>query len=367
LLKTEHIGSLLRPEALLAARKRFVAGEMDEAELRAVEDDAIDHALRAQEATGIDVVTDGEFRRSEFRGGIAAAVSGLAEEVYEGSWQSSEGEVRAQSRHWKVVAPLTVVSPIAADEASFLSGHASGPYKITLPAPSFMAMRSFSPADAVYSSRAELTEAFARITSAAAITLIERGVPYIQFDNPGYAAFLDENSRARLTASGRDPQAAFREMLAADAALLDEINAGRGGRDVTVGLHVCRGNNSSLWMNEGGYDPIAEELFTALPVDRFLLEFDDDRSGSFDCLQFMPRGKDAVLGLISTKTPAMETEEDLLRRLDEAALFLDPAQLAISPQCGFATHADGGNRLSADDQYRKLSVAAATAHRWFGG
>lgn len=365
-VKTEHIGSLLRPDPLLAAREKFADGQLDAAELRAVEDDAITSALRAQEATGIDVVTDGEFRRTEFRGGVAAAVSGLAEEVYDATWHSSEGDVQARSRRWRVVAPLEEVAPLGGDEAGFLADNTSGPYKITLPAPSFMALRSFVPGDSVYRSVAELTEAFARVTRDGALRLIGRGVPYVQFDNPGYAAFLDQGSRAGLAAAGRDPDEAFREMLAADRVLLDEISTGRVGHDTTVGLHVCRGNNGSYWINEGGYDAIAEELFATLPVDRFLLEFDDYRSGGFEVLRFVPAGKVAVLGLISTKTPVVETPEELMRRLDEAAAFIDPAQLAISPQCGFATHADGGNKLSADEQYRKLAVTVETAHRWFG-
>jgi len=362
-VKTEHIGSLLRPERLLAARKKFADGQLDAAGLRAVEDESIASTLRAQEATGIDVVTDGEFRRTEFRGGIAAAVSGLVSEVYESTWHSSEGDVQTQSRRWRVVAPLEEVTPLAGDEADFLADNARGPYKITMPAPSYMAMRSFVPGDAVYPSVAELTQAFSRIAVSGALRLIGRGVPYVQFDNPGYATFLDQKSRARLAAAGRDPDEAFREMLTADRLLLEEINT---GHDVTVGMHVCRGNNASYWINEGSYDAIAEELFTTLPVDRFLLEFDDYRSGGFEVLRFVPAGKVAVLGLISTKTPVVETPENLMRRLDEAAAFIDPAQLAISPQCGFATHADGGNKLSADEQYQKLAVAVETAHRWFG-
>lgn len=364
--KTEHIGSLLRPGPLLAAREKFADGQLDAAELRSVEDNAITSALRAQEAAGIDVVTDGEFRRTEFRGGIAAAVSGLVEEVYDSTWHSGEGDVQARSRRWRVVAPLAEVAPLAGDEADFLADNASGPYKITVPAPSFMALRSFVPGATVYPSVAELTAAFARVIRDGALRLIERGVPYLQLDNPGYAAFLDQGSRARLAASGRDPDEAFHEMLTADRVLLEEINAGRGDRRATVGLHVCRGNNGSYWLNEGSYDAIAEELFATLPVDRFLLEFDDDRSGGFEVLRFVPPGKVAVLGLISTKVPVVETPEELMHRLDEAAAFIEPARLAISPQCGFATHADRGNKLSADEQYQKLAVAVETAQRWFG-
>src|SRR5262249_8901955 len=134
---------------------------------------------------------------------------------------------------------------------------------------------------------------------------------------------------------------------------------------VTLGLHVCRGNNSSSWLHQGSYEPIAEELFGSLPVDRLLLEFDDERSGSFDVLRFVPAGTIAVLGLVSTKVARVAPADELMARLEEASAFLDPSQLAISPQCGFATHAEGGNHLSVDDQYRKLSATVEAAGRWF--
>lgn len=363
-LLTEHVGSLLRPEPLLEARRLFTAGQITAADLHAAEDAAILGALHAQAETGIDVVNDGEYRRTDFRAGFAAAVSGLREEEFERPWKSDAGPVLVRSRLWRVTGPVTQTGPIATEEASFVAAHTALPYKVTLPSPGFMAERFFTPDDrSPYSTVAELTDAFGEILGDEITRLVRAGVPYVQIDNPGYASFLDEESRSRMAARGRDPEQALAEMLDGDRRLLATA---RGAGTATLGLHVCRGNNASSWMNQGSYDLIAERLFASLPVDRLLLEYDDSRSGGFECLRFLPPGKVAVLGLISTKVAAVEEPDDLLRRLEEAARFVDPAQLALSPQCGFATHAEGGNHLTADEQYRKLAVAVETMRRWSG-
>ncbi|HTX09626.1 MAG TPA: cobalamin-independent methionine synthase II family protein [Solirubrobacteraceae bacterium] len=362
-IRTEHVGSLLRPEALLEARRRCANGLIDAGALRAVEEEAILDAVDAQTRIGIDVVTDGEFRRTDFRSGLAAAVSGLEEEIYERNWHGASGDVAVQSRNWTVTGPVTRTSSVAATEARFLSDRSDRPFKVTFPSPGYLAERLHrSEGRSPYASAGELAAVLGEIMIDEARELTELGVPYLQFDNPGYATFLDEDARERLAASGRDPDLAFRTMLESDRALIGAIP---NREATTVGLHICRGNNSSYWLHQGSYAPIAEQLFETLPVDRFLLEFDDERSGSFDCLRFVPAGKVAVLGLVSTKAARVETLDELIRRLNEAATILDPAQLAISPQCGFATHAEGANRLTIEQQYEKLAVIVETAHRWF--
>lgn len=364
-IKTEHIGSLLRPSTLLEARRRAAAGEIDHAELRAIEDEAVLETLRRQDSIGIDVVTDGEFRRTDFRSGLAHAVSGLDERVYAGNlsaghWSGAEG---VTSRSWHVTGRITRTAPIATDEARFVREHTDRRFKLTLPSPGYVAERfSRNSTESPYSSTAELAEAVSDILLEEIEELIELGAPYVQLDNPGYTTYVDETARARIAEKGGDPDRGFRAMLKADVDLLERIPRGT----VTVGLHLCRGNNASAWLHQGGYEPIAEELFNSLPVDRLLLEFDDERSGSFDVLRLMPQNKVAVLGLISSKVAEIESVDMLLRRLDAAAKFIDPAQLAISPQCGFATHAEGGNHLTEEEQYGKLSVAVETAQRWFG-
>ena len=360
--RTEHVGSLLRPDALLQARRRHAAGTIDADELAAAEDAAIEEALARQAAVGVGVVGDGEFRRTDFRAGFADAVSGLREEVRETAWRG--GTAVVPTRRWHVEARVARERPIALGEALFVREHTTSPFKVTLPSAGYVAERFFdagaeSPA---YGSARELGGAFVEILRAEFADLIEAGVPYVQVDNPGYATFLDDAARHRVAAEGRDADQAFRDMLDSDVALLGSIPRDRG---TIVALHVCRGNNAGQWLHQGGYEPIAEQLFGALPVDRLLLEFDDDRSGSLDVLRHVPAPKIAVLGLISTKTAAIEDPESLLRRLEEASRHIDPGRLAISPQCGFATHAEGGNPLSEDEQYRKLEVAVQVAERFF--
>jgi 5-methyltetrahydropteroyltriglutamate--homocysteine methyltransferase len=362
-VRAEHIGSLLRPPRLLEARRQLADGEIDAEALRAVEDEAIVEALRRQEAIGIDVIGDGEFRRTDFRAGFAAALSGLREDEYDGAWHGATGAVAVRSRTWRVVDRVERVAPISVDEARFVRDHTAVPFKVTLPAPGYVAERFHGAGDASpYRDARALAETFIEILRQEVIDLIELGVPYIQIDNPGYATFLDDAARARVAAEGRDPDVAFRDMLATDRALLAGIPRGAA----LIGLHVCRGNNAGSWLHQGSYAPIAEELFASLPVDRLLLEFDDPRSGGFDVLRFVPREKVAVLGLISTKVAEVESPDALLRRLEEASSFIDAGQLALSPQCGFATHAEGGNDLTEDEQYRKLAVAVETAQRFFG-
>jgi 5-methyltetrahydropteroyltriglutamate--homocysteine methyltransferase len=187
--------------------------------------------------------------------------------------------------------------------------------------------------------------------------LIAEGVRYVQLDNPGYGAFLGTYARER--ADGPGARAAFERMVNTDMAAVEGMRRPAG---VSVGLHVCRGNQSSMWLGEGDYEPIAGRLFATVPVDRFLLEYDDDRAGGFEPLKYMPKEKMVVLGLVSSKTPVLETVDALARRIDEAAKFVDIDNLALSPQCGFASIAEGGNCLTADEQFAKLRLVSDTAH-----
>jgi 5-methyltetrahydropteroyltriglutamate--homocysteine methyltransferase len=212
-----------------------------------------------------------------------------------------------------------------------------------------------------YSSREELAAELAAITRAEIEALIAEGVSYVQLDNPGYGKYL--GSHAPKRAGGPGAQAAFELMVDTDRAAVEGVQRPEG---VTVGLHVCRGNQSSMWLGEGDYQPIAERLFTTVPVDRFLLEYDDDRAGGFEPLAYMPAGKTVVLGLVSSKTPVPETAGALRQRIDEAAKFIDLEYLALSPQCGFASIAQGGNQLSAAEQFAKLRLVADTARATWG-
>jgi 5-methyltetrahydropteroyltriglutamate--homocysteine methyltransferase len=355
--RADHVGSLLRPEGLLTARRRREAGAISADELRAAEDEAIAAVVKRQQESGIDVITDGEFRRRDFRTGFVDAVDGLELRSWEMPWHSREGTTKLRSNTWVVTGRLRQRERLTAGEAAYTRGLTSAPVKVTLIAPGFLADRFWldGVTDQVYASRDELEEEVAAITRAEIEALIAEGVPYIQLDNPGYGRFVGPH--------GRGDHAGLRRMVDTDAAAVADVARPAG---VTIGLHVCRGNQASMWMGEGDYQPIAECLFTSVPVDRFLLEFDDDRSGGFEPLRFVPSGKMAVLGLVTSKSPVLEPTDELRRRIDEASAYVDTGRLALSPQCGFASVAEGGNHLTEDEQFAKLRLVADVAQTVWG-
>ncbi|HEX4090109.1 MAG TPA: 5-methyltetrahydropteroyltriglutamate--homocysteine S-methyltransferase [Trebonia sp.] len=355
--RADHVGSLLRPQALLAARRRRAAGEIDDAQLRAVEDAAIGPAVARQLEAGIGAATDGEFRRRDFRTGFVDAVDGFTMTTWDMPWRSGEGVTKVPSHSWVASGRLAQRGRLAAAEAAHLLGLTTAPVKVTLIAPGFLEDRFWKDGvtDQFYGSRDEFAAEVAAITRAEIEALIADGVSYIQLDNPGYGAFLGGHR-------GGDP-IAFERMLATDIAAVAGVGRPAG---VTIGFHVCRGNQSSMWMGEGDYEPIAERTFGSLPVDRFLLEYDDERAGGFAPLRFVPSDKVVVLGLVSSKTAALEPVDDLRRRIDEAAAYVDLDRLALSPQCGFASIAEGGNLLTEDEQYAKLALVADVARAVWG-
>lgn len=363
-IRADQIGSLLRPSELLDARTRHSAGELDDEALQAAEDEAIRAILDQQQQAGIDVVTDGEYRRSDFRAGLADALDGMVTSTSTRVWHGSEGDKEIAVKVWYVDGKLVQKSRLCAQETAFLRDNASSPYKITLVSPGFMAGRAFRKGvtDKYYPTIRDLADELATVVRREIEALIDEGVKYIQLDNPGYAFFLDPENREKLKAEGRDPDRAFEGVLATDLAAVKDIER---PDDVCLALHICRGNNASYWLNEGDYGPIAERLFSELPVDRFLLEFDDARSGGFEPLRFIPDDKSVVLGLVSTKTRELEDPDVLLGRIDDAAKYVTADRLAVSPQCGFATHAEGGNALTMDDQRRKLELVAEVARRYW--
>jgi 5-methyltetrahydropteroyltriglutamate--homocysteine methyltransferase len=351
----DHVGSLLRPQGLLEARRRVEAGMIEPEELREVENEAIAAAVKMQKQAGLIVFTDGEFRRQDFRWGIVDAFDGFTTEEVEMPWHGPGGTVTLLSTQITVNDRLKQRRRITKGEVEFMRTLTRGHLKFTLIAPGFIAERCWKDGitDQVYESREELAAELAAATKAEIEALLAEGVMYVQLDNPGYAAFLDSHVR-----NGNGHGGSFERMVATDAAAVEGIERPNGA---VLGLHVCRGNNSSLWLAEGGYEPIAEQLFGSVAVDRFLLEFDDDRAGGLEPLRYIPEGKVAVLGLISTKTPELEDIEGLVGRIDEAAKIIDIDNLAISPQCGFASVARGGNKLTADEEFNKLRLVADTA------
>ena len=356
----DHVGSLLRPQALLEARRRVEAGMIEPEELREVENEAIAAAVKLQKQAGLTLFTDGEFRRQDFRSGTVDAFDGFSTQDVEMPWHGPGGTVTLLSTQITVTDRLKQRRRITEGEVDYMRSLTRGHLKFTLIAPGFIAERCWKDGvtDQVYESREELGAELAAATKAEIEALFAEGVMYVQLDNPGYAAFLDSHVR-----NGNGHGGSFERMVAIDAAAVEGIERPSGA---VIGLHVCRGNNSSLWLAEGGYEPIAERLFGSVAVDRFLLEFDDERAGGLEPLRYIPEGKVAVLGLISTKTPELEDVEELVARIDEAAQIIDIDNLAVSPQCGFASVARGGNKLTPEQEFQKLRLVADTATAAWG-
>ncbi|HLH22176.1 MAG TPA: hypothetical protein VK066_06615 [Chloroflexota bacterium] len=377
--RADHVGSLLRPPEVLEAHAARAAGRISADELRAIEDRAVLAALDLQRQVGLDVLSDGEYRRASWAGEFADAVEGFvtADPPIAFEWRMPDGSARqpaagtttapapgsAGQRGRVVGERLRQHRRLTAYESAFLKEHAGGPYKITLPAASYTVARGFKPGltTRAYPTRADLMRDVVAIMRAEVDALASEGVPYIQLDNPHYPDYIGEERHAQWRAIGIDPAAALREDIAGDNATL----AGLDRQRVTVATHICRGNARSAWHSRGGYEAIAEQVFNELQVDRFLLEYDTDRAGGFEPLRFVPKGKMVVLGLVTTKEAALESPDTLLRRIDEAAKYVPLEALALSPQCGFAS-IEVGNLLTWDDQRRKLELVVETARKVWG-
>jgi 5-methyltetrahydropteroyltriglutamate--homocysteine methyltransferase len=366
LFRADHVGSFLRPPDLLEARQAHVSLQ----ELEALEDRHIARVLQKQQELGLGVFTDGELRRSNFMSDFTDAVDGFDPgDAVPRNWndnaeKSTAPTVAVSSISGIVTAPLKQRQPLTGRELPFLRQHAPGPIKITLPsATQFPAISfKFGITDAVYRDPCALLDAVTNIMVEDIRVLAGSGISYLQIDAPRYSYYLDPKWTAWMEKELRvDPAQMLIASLKADNACF--AAARRAG--VTLAIHLCRGNNRSHWYAEGGYDAIAERLFHELAVDRFLLEYDDERSGSFEPLRLVPKEKIVVLGLISSKRADLERKEDLLRRIDAAAKVLPLEQLALSPQCGFASTMEG-NLLTEADQWAKLQLVADTAREVWG-
>ena len=357
--RAEQVGSLLRPPELLQYRAQHAEGGLPLDELRLREDEAIAAALEKQQQIGIDILTDGEMRRGSWLTDMADAVEGFVPQRVELEWKGPGGG-REGSTALAAGARLRKLRQLTANELPFLKEKAQSPFKVTLPAPSNFLIASYKKGvtDKFYPTRSDFMSDLVEIVRDEILWLVHQGVRYIQLDAPYYSQYLDDTQRDRMRNAGRDPDAEFTTAIDGDNFCLKGIPR----HDVTLGVHVCRGNSRSRWFTEGGYDVIAERLFGSLDVDTFLLEYDTQRAGGFEPLRFVPRGKAAVLGLVTTKEPSLESQDALRRRIDEAARHLPLDQLALSPQCGFASIAVG-NLITADDQWRKLELVVETARR----
>ena len=376
-IRNDVVGSLLRPISLKEARMRYDEGKMTLAQFRQVEDQAIVQAIRMQEEIGLAVLTDGEYRRLNFQDSFGESVSGydaakatlkFYEQRVEVSnplqrWEipdHGESKGTAVSQRRPVVEKLRLKRNVPLEEYRFVSQMARKPAKVTLIGPDRISQRFDSQnSKNVYPTMDAFMADVVAIQREIIRGLSEAGCRYVQIDAPGYTAYVDPPSLQAMRDRGEDPQENFHRSLRADNQVLD------GFDDVTFGIHLCRGNQRSMWHREGTYDDIAERLLNELKHDRFLFEYDSPRAGGFEPLRFLPRGKIVVLGLVSTKVPQLEKIDDLKRRIDEASRYVPLEQLAISPQCGFSSDVVG-NLIGEDDQRRKLDVVVETSRQVWG-
>ena len=357
--RAEQVGSLLRSPELLQVRTAYGQGRLSPQALRAEEDRAVAAALEKQRQLGLDILSDGELRRGSWLTDMAEAVEGFVPDKVILDWKGPGGGSEGSTAN-VVGAKLRKARKLTGHELPFLKKSASGPFKITLPAPSNFMLASYKKGitEPYYPTPADLLRDVVDIVRDEIRWLLSEGVTYIQLDAPYYSHYLDAKEREHMRSAGFDPDEEFDRSIAADNEALREI----AQHQATRAFHVCRGNSRSRWYAEGGYDAIAEKLFGSLETDTFLLEYDTQRSGGFEPLRMVPRGKNVVLGLVTTKEAKLESEDELCRRIEEASEYVPMEDLALSPQCGFASVA-AGNLLSDDDQWRKLALVVSTARR----
>jgi 5-methyltetrahydropteroyltriglutamate--homocysteine methyltransferase len=374
--RADHVGSLLRPPELLEARVQQADGKITLEQLREVEDTSILKALEMQRNAGIDVVTDGEYRRAGWSGPApAGSIDGLTQVV--GSpirrifdeWRGPNAEeantAATQQRAMVAERKVSKTRRFLEYDAAFLAQHAGMDWKITMPGPMSMAGGMFEPdvTSKVYANHFALAEDLAGMLNDEAKGLIGQGISYVQLDSLHYVERVaDITVRRRMIEAGEDPEAYLDELIRLDNLALEGL---RGAPGVTVGLHMCRGNNRSRWHAEGSYEPVAKKAFQELNVDRFLLEYESERAGGFEPLRFMPRDKMVVLGIVSSKLSELEAVDQLQRRIEEATKYVPIENLAVSPQCGFAS-TQFGNLLTWDEMRRKLELVAEVARKVLG-
>jgi 5-methyltetrahydropteroyltriglutamate--homocysteine methyltransferase len=375
--RADHVGSLLRPAELLAAREAFSRQQISEEQLRLAEDAAVLKALELQRQVGIDIYSGGEYRRAGWSTIVRDAVKGLVPTEgsplsgFLGQWQGPHGALATMSMTSAATvggmvagARLRQVRRLVGTDAAFLKKHAPGPWKMTMPGALSAAGQLWQAgiSEAAYPTRRDLAWDIVPMLQKEIAALQADGCAYIQLDSLHYVERVaDTTIRQRMIDDGEDPDRYLDDLIAIDNAVLQD--AKRPG--VTVAMHMCRGNNRSAWHAEGSYEPVAEKAFSQLNLDRFLLEYDTERAGGFEPLRFMPRSKTVVLGLISSKEPALESVDDLRRRIDAAAQYVPLENLAIAPQCGFAS-TQLGNLLTWEQQQHKLELVVETARKVWG-
>jgi 5-methyltetrahydropteroyltriglutamate--homocysteine methyltransferase len=368
--RADHVGSLLRPPELVAARERRQRGEIGADELRAIEDRCIREAVKLQESIGLRAITDGEYRRAVYHVDFLGQLGGIEHRRAEWGgtdamkFKGADGRpIAGQPPSMMVVAgPIRRPRPILVEHFEFLKSVTTQTPKMCVPTPGHLHLRAgrASILESVYPDLDAFWSDISAAIRAEILDLYAAGCRYVQLDETCFSMLSDPGVRAEVRARGEDPDA----LAPMYAGMINRIVADRPG-DLTVAMHTCRGNFRSSWMAKGGYDGAAEAVFEAIDVDALFLEYDDERSGGFAPLARIPRDRKVVLGLVSSKTGKLESKDELRRRIDEASRYLPLENLGLSPQCGFASTLHG-NALTHEEQRRKLELVVAVAHEVWG-
>jgi 5-methyltetrahydropteroyltriglutamate--homocysteine methyltransferase len=361
--RADHVGSLLRPQPLLEARERYFGNGMTREELRAIEDRHIGEAVKKEESIGLKSITDGEFRRTFFHTDFLERLSGVTVTGgIEIKFTGKKGVVDFAPPRLSVTGKLRHTEDIQKADFEYLKSVATQTPKVTIPSPTMVHFRGGRKAIDIeaYPEMDEFFEDLAQCYREEIQSLYQAGCRYLQLDDTNLAYLCDPKMRAGARERGDDPD----ELPRAYAALINRAIDNRPD-DLTVCIHLCRGNFRSAWVAEGNYEPVAEVLFNEINVDAYFLEYDDERSGDFAPLRFVPASKTVVLGLITSKVGELESQQDLIQRVNEAAKYVPLERLCLSPQCGFSSTVHG-NEITQDDQWAKLELVVNTARTIWG-
>lgn len=360
--RADHVGSLLRPKAVLEARQQHYDGEISKEELRQVEDQAIAEVVKKEESVGLKSITDGEFRRAFFHLDFLEQLDGVSVTGTIAASSNAQEKVGFTPPKLSVTGKLRHVRNIQVDDFNYLKSQVSQTPKVCIPSPTMVHFRGGRKAIDIesYPDMDEFFEDLAQCYRDEINALYQAGCRYIQLDDTNLAYLCDPKMRAGAVERGDDPD----ELPRTYAALINSVIDDRPD-DLTVGVHLCRGNFRSTWFAEGGYEPVAEVLFNKLNVDAYFLEYDDERSGDFAPLRFVPHHKTVVLGLVTSKYPELESKQDLIQRVKDASKYMPLENMCLSPQCGFSSTVHG-NEMTEDDQWAKLGLVINIAHEIWG-
>ncbi|HWL46733.1 MAG TPA: 5-methyltetrahydropteroyltriglutamate--homocysteine S-methyltransferase [Sphingomonadaceae bacterium] len=363
--RADHVGSLIRPDYLIQARERRQAGEISETELHEVQERAIREVVALQEGVGLKSVTDGEYNRGSWHTDFLLRFANVepSQSNYTTTFHNEEGTFEGKPHTMRVTGKLSRPKPIFVDDFKFLKTVTKQTPKITIPSPSILHFRGGRDAidTKAYPTIDEFYSDLAGVYAEEIGDLVDAGCRYLQIDETNFAYLCDPSLRAQVqTSIGEDPN----DLPRVYARLINTAIAGRPD-DMTVCMHVCRGNFAGRWVAEGGYEPVADVLFNEINVDGYFLEYDSARAGGFEPLRLLPKGKRVVLGLVTTKRGQIESADTLKRQIEEAAKFVDIDQLALSPQCGFSSGI-GGNTMGIEEEKAKLRLVVEVAEAVWG-